>query len=109
MRAYALQDAGLDTIDADAMLGYGADERRYEVAAGMLLRLGYRQVRLLTNNPDKIAALRRAGIEVREVQPLAGVVTMENQRYLATKARRAGHTLEDFLEPPRRAEGGRGR
>jgi len=109
MRAYALQDAGLDTIDADAMLGYGADERRYEVAAGMLLRLGYRQVRLLTNNPDKIAALRRAGIEVREVQPLAGVVTMENHRYLATKARRAGHTLEDLLEPPRRAEGGRGR
>jgi GTP cyclohydrolase II len=109
MRAYALQDAGLDTIDADAMLGYGADERRYDLAAGMLLRLGYRQVRLLTNNPDKIAALRRAGIEVREVQPLAGVVTMENHRYLSTKARRAGHTLEDLLEPPRRAEGRRGR
>jgi GTP cyclohydrolase II len=114
MRAYALQDAGLDTIDADAMLGYGADERRYDIAAGMLLCLGYRQVRLLTNNPEKIAALRRAGIEVREVQPLAGLVTVENRRYLSTKARRAGHTLEDLplealVGPPRRAEGGRGR
>jgi GTP cyclohydrolase II len=109
MRAYVLQDAGLDTIDADAMLGYGADERGYDIAAGMLLSLGYRRVRLLTNNPEKAAALRRAGIEIREVQPLAGLVTVENRRYLSTKARRAGHTLADVLEPPRRAEGGRGR
>ena len=119
MRAYALQDAGLDTIDADAMLGYGADERRYDIAAGMLRSLGYRQVMLLTNNPEKIAALARTGIEVREVQPLAGLVTVENRRYLSTKARRAGHTLGDaaledlddeiLAEPPRRAEGGRGR
>jgi GTP cyclohydrolase II len=114
-----LQDEGLDTIDADAMLGYGADERRYDIAAGMLRSLGYGQVTLLTNNPEKIAALARAGIEVREVQPLAGLVTVENRRYLSTKARRAGHTLGDaaledpddeiLAEPPRRAEGGRGR
>ena len=109
MRAYALQDAGLDTIDADAMLGYDADERRYDIAASMLLQLGYRRIRLLTNNPDKIAALGRAGIEVAEVQPLTGLVTRENRRYLSTKAKRAGHTLEKLLSQPRRAEGGRGR
>ncbi len=109
MRAYALQDAGLDTIDADAMLGYDADERRYDIAASMLLQLGYRQIRLLTNNPDKIAALGRAGIDVTEVQPLTGLVTRENRRYLSTKAKRAGHALEELLSHPRRAEVGRGR
>ena len=91
------------------MLGYDADERRYDIAASMLLQLGYRRVRLLTNNPDKIAALGRAGIEVEEVQPLTGLVTRENHRYLSTKANRAGHTLEKLLSQPRRAEGGRSR
>ncbi|MEA2780360.1 MAG: cyclohydrolase [Rhodospirillaceae bacterium] len=105
MRAYALQDAGLDTIDADAMLGYGADERRYDVAASMLLMLGYREVRLLTNNPDKVAALHRAGIEVRDRQPLTGMVTAENHRYLSTKAKRAGHLLGDVLGRAPQAEG----
>ena len=106
MRAYTLQDGGLDTIDADAVLGYGADERRYDIAAAMLLQLGFSQVRLLTNSPAKIAALRRTGIEVREMQPLAGMVTAENHSYLSAKVRRAGHILEDLAEPPRRAEGG---
>jgi GTP cyclohydrolase II len=106
MRAYALQDEGFDTIDADALLGYGADERRYELAAGMLLRLGFRRVHLLTNNPDKVAALRRAGIDVEGRQPLNGMVTPENRRYLSTKARRAGHLLDELLSLPRQAEGG---
>jgi GTP cyclohydrolase II len=106
MRAYALQDEGFDTIDADALLGYGADERRYELAAGMLLRLGFRRVHLLTNNPDKVAALRRAGIDVEGRQPLTGMVTPENRRYLSTKARRAGHLLDELLSLPRQAEGG---
>jgi GTP cyclohydrolase II len=112
MRAYALQDRGLDTIDADAMLGYGADERRYDIAAAMLRQLGFREVRLLTNNPDRTAALRRAGIEVTEMQPLTGKVTAENRPYLAAKARRAGHVLQDLLledAAPRRADAGRGR
>jgi GTP cyclohydrolase II len=105
MRAYALQDAGLDTIDADAVLGYGADERRYDLAASMLSMLGYREVRLLTNNPDKVAALHRAGIEVTGRQPLTGMVTAENHRYLSTKAKRAGHLLGDLLGRAPRAEG----
>ena len=94
MRAYALQDEGLDTIDADAILGFGADERRYDIAAGMLERLGYRRVRLLTNNPDKAEALRRAGLEIVGRRPLLGPVTAHNQRYLATKSHRAGHLLD---------------
>jgi GTP cyclohydrolase II len=106
IRAYALQDAGLDTRDADAMLGHGADERCYDIAAEMLRLLGYRQVRLLTNNPDKVTALGRAGIDVTEVQPLTGLVTMENRRYLSTKARRAGHILDNLLNQPRWVEGG---
>ena len=109
MRAYALQDEGLDTIDADATLGYAPDERRYEIAASMLAKLGYRRIRLLTNNPDKVVGLQRAGIEVTEVQPLTGLVTRENRRYLSTKAKRAGHALEELLSHPRRAEGGRSR
>ena len=100
MRAYALQDDGLDTIDADATLGFGADERRYEVAAGMLAALGYRRIRLLTNNPDKVDALKRAGLDVVGRRPLLGAVTPQNQRYLATKSHRAGHLLDAVLEPP---------
>jgi GTP cyclohydrolase II len=95
MRAYALQDDGLDTIDADAILGFEADERRYDIAAAMLERLGYRRIRLLTNNPDKGEALRRAGLEIVGRRPLLGPVTAHNQRYLATKSHRAGHLLDD--------------
>jgi GTP cyclohydrolase II len=98
MRAYALQDSGLDTIDADAVLGYGVDERRYEIAVSMLLALGYGRVRLVTNNPDKVDALRNAGIDVVGRLPLLGAVTAENQHYLATKAKRAGHLLNDFAD-----------
>lgn len=103
MRAYDLQDHGLDTIDADAVLGYGADERRYDLGAAMLLRLGFGRVRLFTNNPDKIAALARAGIEVVGRSALIGVVTVENRRYLAAKAARAGHLLDGLAIDGKRA------
>jgi GTP cyclohydrolase II len=93
LRAYTLQDAGLDTLDANRALGYGADERNFWVAATMLRALGIPSVRLLTNNPDKIAGLVASGIEVqgreRHVFDPNGV----NDQYLATKARRFGHLL----------------
>lgn len=98
MRAYALQDDGFDTIDADSVLGFGSDERRYEYAAAMLARLGYRRIALLTNNPLKIEALTRAGIDVAERQSLTGAVTAQNLHYLHTKAHRADHMLDDLLE-----------
>jgi GTP cyclohydrolase II len=108
MRAYALQDEGFDTIDADAVLGFGADERRYELAAAILQTLGLRRIRLMTNNPEKVGALRRAGIEVVDRRPLTGLVTAENRGYLSTKARRGGHMLDGFLaltEPADPSEG----
>jgi GTP cyclohydrolase II len=97
MRAYALQDDGFDTIDADAVLGFSADERRYEYAAAILHTLGYRRITLLTNNPEKIGALTRAGIEVVGRQPLFGAVTVHNNNYLHTKEKRAQHMLQDLL------------
>jgi GTP cyclohydrolase II len=105
MRAYALQDDGLDTIDADATLGYAPDERRYEIAAGMLAKLGYRRVRLLTNNPDKLAGLQRAGIEVVGRRALPGTIREENRSYLSTKVHRAGHLLNGYLKSTQPTEG----
>ena len=100
MRAYALQQDGFDTIDADAVLGFSQDERRYEYAASILLKLGYRKIILLTNNPEKIGALTRAGLEVVGRRPLFGAVNAHNRGYLATKAARANHELESLLDPP---------
>lgn len=94
MRAYGHQDEGMDTVDADAHLGFGADERRYEAAVAMLEGLGIRRVNLLTNNPAKIAWLRASGIDVVERTGVIGTVTPENVRYLETKARRARHMLD---------------
>ncbi len=94
LRAYALQDRGLDTLDANRALGWGADERHFLVAANMLAALGIGRLRLLTNNPHKVAALVACGVEVvgREQHVIAanGV----NDRYLATKAARFGHLME---------------
>ena len=97
LRAYGLQDTGLDTVDADRLLGFGADERRYEVAAAMLDDLAIHRVRLMTNNPAKITALERHGIEIAGREALHGAVNRHNQRYLATKAERAGHWLEEAV------------
>jgi len=95
LRAYTLQDQGLDTLDANRALGYGADERNFLVAATMLRLLGVPRVRLLTNNPDKIAGLSACGIEIatRETHSFAG--NGVNDRYLATKAERFGHMFEE--------------
>lgn len=94
MRAYGYQHAGLDTIDADAQLGFGPDERRYGSAVAMLRGLGIARVRLLTNNPSKVERLRAAGVEVIDRIPVTGEITRENEQYLRTKAARAGHLLD---------------
>jgi len=93
IRAYALQDQGLDTVDANLALGLPVDRREYASAAAILRKLGLRQVRLLTNNPLKSAALERHGIQVVERVPLAVRPNSVNRRYLRTKADRMGHLL----------------
>ncbi|MFC5998403.1 bifunctional 3,4-dihydroxy-2-butanone-4-phosphate synthase/GTP cyclohydrolase II [Quadrisphaera sp. GCM10027208] len=97
LRAYALQDAGLDTVDANLELGLPADAREYAAAAQVLADLGVRSVRLLTNNPDKVAGLRRYGVEVTERVGLTVGVRPENIDYLRTKRDRMGHDLPDDL------------
>ena len=93
LRAYALQDRGLDTVDANRALGWGADERNFMVAATMLEDLGIRRVRLLTNNPDKIAALTACGIDVTRREQHAFPANGVNDAYLAAKKTRFGHLL----------------
>lgn len=93
IRAYALQDAGLDTVDANLALGYPADLRDYGRAAGILAQLGVRRIRLLTNNPAKAAGLTAGGIEVVERVPLEIPAVPTNEAYLAAKRRRLGHLL----------------
>ena len=93
LRAYALQDQGFDTVDANLRLGFGDDERRFAVAARMLEALGQHEVRLLTNNPRKVAGLETAGIHVRERVPLQRGLNPHNRAYLDTKRTRSGHAL----------------
>ena len=93
LRAYRLQDAGFDTVDANEQLGFDADERVYQPAAEMLRQLGFATVRLLTNNPDKVAALERYGIRVAERVPHVFPANGHNERYLETKRTRSGHLL----------------
>ena len=92
--AYALQDAGLNTYEANLALGFAEDERDYTVAAQMLLALGFPRVALLTNNPDKAAQLDRLGVSVTERVPTGVHLSAVNGRYLATKALRGAHTLD---------------
>jgi len=91
LRAYRLQDQGFDTIEANERLGFEPDERLYAVAARMLALLGYKSVRLLTNNPEKVAALTAEGIAVVERVPHAFPGNVHNRGYLRTKAEKAGH------------------
>jgi GTP cyclohydrolase II len=93
LRAYALQDQGFDTVDANLRLGFQDDERDFSVAARMLERLGQQKVRLLTNNPRKVAALESEGIAVVERVPLRTGAGEHNRTYLATKRDRSGHQL----------------
>jgi GTP cyclohydrolase II len=92
--AYALQDAGADTYEANLALGHGEDERSYLAAAQMLHALGASRVALLSNNPDKARQLRSWGVTVVEQLPTGVYVSDANQRYLETKAHRGRHTLD---------------
>ncbi len=94
LRAYALQDRGLDTVDANRALGWGADERNYMIAATMLESLGIGRIRLLTNNPDKMAALAACGVRIDGRVAHSFAPNGINDEYLATKARRFGHLLD---------------
>jgi GTP cyclohydrolase II len=93
IKAYALQDGGLDTVDANLALGLPVDRREYTAAAAILKSLGLHRVRLLTNNPLKCAALERLGVEVVERVPIAVPPNSINRGYLRTKADRMGHLL----------------
>lgn len=95
LRAYSLQDEGLDTLDADQHLGFLADERTYRAAAILLRDLGIDHVKLLTNNPQKIQALQDNGITVTGRLPLIAATTEHNERYLRAKRERAGHLAEE--------------
>jgi GTP cyclohydrolase II len=97
LRAYAIQEEGLDTVDADRVLGFGADERCYSAAVGVLRHLGIDRVKLLTNNPEKVHALESGGISVVVREPLHGTLNDHNLRYVRAKVHRAGHWLGDML------------
>jgi 3,4-dihydroxy 2-butanone 4-phosphate synthase/GTP cyclohydrolase II len=96
LKAYALQDGGRDTVDANLDLGFGEDERNYAAGAQILRDLGVTSVRLLTNNPDKATGLETYGVKVAERLPLAVAPTPDNLRYLQTKALRMGHDLPEL-------------
>jgi GTP cyclohydrolase II len=97
IRTYQLQDEGLDTVDANSVLGFDDDERDYGIAVRMLQMLGCTRVRLMTNNPSKLDGLSRAGIDVAGRMPLHGPINADNRRYLTAKATRAGHHLDHVL------------
>ena len=97
LRAYELQDQGRDTVEANEELGFAADCRAYELPAEVLKMLGVKRVRLITNNPDKVAALEASGIEVIE-RVSAGVEPHESfERYLRTKQEKMGHFLDSLV------------
>jgi len=98
LRAYALQDQGQDTVEADQTLGFGEDERRYGVAVDMLRSLGIARIHLLTNNPAKLNALATGGIEVVDDDRLFGDVTRQNRSYLNAKVQHSGHMLQELLD-----------
>ena len=95
LRAYRLQDDGLDTVDADRHLGFSADERSYAIAAAMLRQLGFTRIRLLTNSPHKVRELRARGIDVQEMESLLAAPNEHNERYIRTKRERAGHLIPE--------------
>ncbi|AUG28480.1 GTP cyclohydrolase II [Microbacterium hominis] len=92
--AYALQDEGLDTYEANTALGHGEDERDYSAAAQMLHAVGIHRLRLLTNNPDKVAQLRALGVEVADAVATGVHLTDANARYLRAKRDHTGHTID---------------
>jgi len=98
IRAYHLQDAGADTVEANEQLGFAADLRRYDLCVPILDHLGITALRLMTNNPRKVDALTEAGIVVTERVPLTTGLNAHNEQYLTTKAGKLGHmmALDDF-------------
>ena len=95
IRAYALQDAGADTVEANEQLGFGADLREYAMCGDMLRHLGVTQVRLMTNNPKKVAAVEANGVQVVERVPLISGLNPHNESYMQTKTDKMGHLLPD--------------
>ncbi len=93
LRAYSLQDLGVDTVDANTMLGFEDDERVYYPAAEILRQLGIGRIRLMTNNPSKIEQIARCGVEVVDRVPHVFESNQHNERYLQTKAQRSGHMI----------------
>lgn len=100
IRAYALQDQGFDTVEANTHLGFGADQRDYAVAAAILRRLGTTSIDLLTNNPAKVAALRALGLDVEGRSAIEIPANPHNAAYLRTKRLRMGHWLDDGHHDP---------
>jgi 3,4-dihydroxy 2-butanone 4-phosphate synthase/GTP cyclohydrolase II len=99
LRAYALQEAGRDTVEANVELGFAVDARDYSVGAHILRNLGAVRLRLMTNNPDKHHALAVHGLEIVAREPLISTPTPENRRYLETKRDRLGHLLDAAADP----------
>ncbi len=94
LQAYELQDKGLDTVEANLKLGFKADHREYTLPAEVLKALGIKQVRLLSNNPEKVAALEKAGIKVLERVPCVVEPNPHQKKYLKTKKEKLGHLLQ---------------
>lgn len=98
IRAYKLQEDGLDTIDANLELGLPVDNRDFTVAAAILQDLGFEEIRLITNNPAKVDALKASGVNIIEAVPQIVGITDENENYLSTKRDRLGHTIPEDLQ-----------
>jgi GTP cyclohydrolase II len=94
LRAYQLQDGGMDTVEANESLGFAADAREYEFPAKILLKLGARRIRLLSNNPDKVKQLEESGIEVVERVPCQPKISKTSRKYMETKRKKMGHLLD---------------
>ncbi|WP_290901844.1 GTP cyclohydrolase II [Aquabacterium sp.] len=94
LRAYQLQDQGMDTVEANQHLGFAADLRKFDAAVEILSALGISSVKLMTNNPRKVDTLREHGVAVEERVPVRSDVQPENERYLDTKARKLGHHID---------------
>ena len=98
LKAYALQDGGMDTVEANIALGFAPDPRQYGVGAQILIDLGVKKMRLLTNNPKKRVGLEGFGLEIVDQIPIIAEITPENRRYLETKRSRMGHLLDPIAE-----------
>jgi len=106
IRAYKLQDAGADTVEANERLGFRADQRDYGICKPMLGHLGIAAIKLMTNNPRKVKALESAGIQVTERVPLQTGLNPHNQKYLETKAGKLGHLLGSLHQGEVEADSG---